>query len=115
MLVRTDAPKPEGIVDPGWATKWKGRFEPFEAGNFLIVPPWNRVENGKLTQLVIQPGQAFGTGHHGTTYGALHAVGSLMAKRPVEAALDGGTGSGIFAVAIAESGRFQRKAVDIQT
>src|SRR5713226_4580404 len=115
MLVRTDAPKPERIVDPGWATKWKGRFEPFEAGNFLIVPPWNRVENGKLTQLVIQPGQAFGTGHHGTTYGALHAVGSLMAKGPVEAALDVGTGSGILAIAIAKSGIAKVIAIDIDT
>ena len=115
MLVRTDAPKPERIVDPGWATKWKGRFEPFEAGNFLIVPPWNRVENGKLTQLVIQPGQAFGTGHHGTTYGALHAVGSLMARRPVEAALDVGTGSGILAIAMAKSGIAKVIAIDIDT
>ena len=113
MLVRTDTPKPERIVDPGWATKWKGRFEPFEAGNFLIVPPWNRVENGKLTQLVIQPGQAFGTGHHGTTYGALNALGSLMAKRPVQAALDVGTGSGILAIAMAKLGIAKMIAIDI--
>src|SRR5260370_19205879 len=102
MLVRTEAPKPERIVDPGWATKWKGGFEPFEAGNFLFVPPWNRVENGKRTQLVIQPRQAFGTGHHGTTYGALHAPGSLMARRPVEAALAVGPGSGLLAIPLAK-------------
>jgi ribosomal protein L11 methyltransferase len=113
MLARTDAPKRERIVDPGWATKWKGRFEPFEAGNFLIVPPWNRAENGNLTHLVIQPGQAFGTGHHGTTYGALHALGSLMARRPVEAALDVGTGSGILAIAMAKSGMAKVIAIDI--
>jgi ribosomal protein L11 methyltransferase len=115
MLVHMDAPKPERIADPGWATKWKGRFEPFQVGNFLIVPPWNRAENGKLTQLVIQPGQAFGTGHHGTTYGALNALGSVMAKGPVEAALDVGTGSGILAIAMAKSGMAAVIAIDIDT
>jgi ribosomal protein L11 methyltransferase len=115
MLAHMDAPKPERIVDPGWATKWKGRFEPFDVGNFLIVPPWNRVEHGKLTQLVIQPGQAFGTGHHGTTYGALNALGSLMAKRPVEAALDVGTGSGILAIGMAKLGIEKVIAIDIDT
>ncbi len=83
-----------------------------EAGEMLV---WNRVENGKLTQLVIQPGQAFGTGHHGTTYGALHALGSLMARQPVEAALDVGTGSGILAIAMAKLGMAKVIAIDIDT
>ena len=46
-----------------------------------------------------QPGQAFGTGHHPTTYGALRDRGTLR-KRHFAHALDVGTGSGILAIAM---------------
>ena len=90
------------IVDPGWSTLWMKRFGPFRVGErFLIVPPWHREnERGRIT-IVIQPAQAFGTGHHPTTAGVLRALETLMrTHRPVRM-LDAGTGSGLLAIAVA--------------
>jgi len=102
------------IVDPGWSTLWMKRFGPFRVGErFLIVPPWRREnERGRVT-IVIQPAQAFGTGHHPTTAGALRALETLMhSRRPVRV-LDAGTGSGVLAIAVALTRARERHAPDI--
>ncbi|MGC2762160.1 MAG: 50S ribosomal protein L11 methyltransferase, partial [Candidatus Binatus sp.] len=66
------------VVDPGWATLWMKRFGPFRVGRrMLIVPPWKRENQRGRTTMVIQPANAFGTGHHPTTAGALRAVESI--------------------------------------
>ncbi len=49
----------------------------------------------------IDAGQAFGTGHHGTTAGCLEVIDGRDAfARPVRNALDLGTGSGVLAIAV---------------
>lgn len=90
------------IADPGWATLWQRRFRPFHVGSkFLIVPPWRiRREPGRAS-IVIQPGQAFGTGHHPTTSGSLRAIEDALVAAQPRTALDVGTGSGILAIAMA--------------
>jgi ribosomal protein L11 methyltransferase len=96
-------PRARRIVDPGWATLWMKRFRPMPIGcRFLIVPPWQKTtrnRDGRLT-IVIKPAQAFGTGHHPTTYGVLHVLEELCAARRFKSALDVGTGSGILALAM---------------
>ena len=90
------------IVDPGWSTLWMKRFGPFRVGRrMLIVPPWNRENQRSRTTIVIQPAQAFGTGHHPTTAGALRAVESIVGARAPKSILDAGTGSGVLAIAAA--------------
>lgn len=103
----------ESLIDPGWATMWMTRFEPFTVGRFLIVPPWNREQRAGLTRLVIQPGQGFGTGHHGSTYGVLRLLDDLCRKRDFARALDVGTGSGILAIAMRLLGVREITALDI--
>jgi len=106
------------IVDPGWSTLWMKRFGPFRVGTtFLIVPPWRReTQPGRIT-IVIQPAQAFGTGHHPTTAGALRALESVMRTARPRRILDAGTGSGVLAIAAALNGARDRPriimAVDI--
>lgn len=102
------------IVDPGWSTLWMKRFGPFRVGKgFLIVPPWRREnERGRL-MLVIQPAQAFGTGHHPTTAGALRALETLMRTHRPARVLDAGTGSGVLAIAVALMRARERHAPDI--
>jgi ribosomal protein L11 methyltransferase len=90
----------ESLVDPGWATMWMTRFEPFTVGRFLIVPPWSHEHRPDFIRLVIQPGQGFGTGHHGSTYGVLRLLDDLCEKRPFARGLDVGTGSGILSIAM---------------
>src|SRR5260370_23060500 len=91
-----------GIVDPGWSALWMKRFGPFRVGTrFLIVPPWRRENERGRIAIVIQPAQAFGTGHHPTTAGALRAIETHMRTRVPRRGLDAGTGSGVLAIAIA--------------
>ncbi len=101
------------IADPGWATAWMDRFEPFTVGRFLIVPPWNRVHRDGFVRIIIQPAQGFGTGHHATTAGVLRALDALWRKRSFARALDVGAGSGILAIAMRLLGAEEVVALDI--
>jgi ribosomal protein L11 methyltransferase len=89
------------IEDPGWAIMWMDRFEPFTIGRrFLIVPPWRREAacGDDRLRIVIQPGQGFGTGHHGSTFGVMRLLEDLYRERTWRRVLDVGTGSGILAI-----------------
>ena len=101
------------LADPGWATMWMTRFEPFSVGRFLIVPPWDHSHHADRIRLVIQPGQGFGTGHHGSTYGVLRLLDELCRQRPFRRALDVGTGSGILSIAMRLLGVEEVTAIDI--
>ena len=101
------------IEDPGWATMWMTRFEPFTIGKrLLIVPPWNKEQKKKRLRIVIQPGQGFGTGHHGSTYGVMRILEELYRKRSYARVLDVGTGSGILAIAMKLLGASDITAID---
>jgi ribosomal protein L11 methyltransferase len=113
MIGATARLQRETLADPGWATMWMTRFEPFTVGRFLIVPPWNHEQRADRIRLVIQPGQGFGTGHHGSTYGVLRLIDDLCRKRPFTRALDVGTGSGILAIAMRLRGVGEVTAIDI--
>ena len=94
------------IVDPGWSTLWMKRFGPFRVGRrILIVPPWKRASEPGRTTIVVQPAQAFGTGHHPTTAGALRALESIVIAHAPKSVLDAGTGSGVLAIAAALLGQ----------
>jgi ribosomal protein L11 methyltransferase len=114
MLIDAAIPTARQHLDPGWATMWQARFEPFEVGRrFLIVPPWKRALPGKRLPIIIRPGQAFGTGHHPSTAGTLTLIERVCARTRVSRALDLGTGSGILAIALHKLGVAQIIATDI--
>jgi ribosomal protein L11 methyltransferase len=103
----------QSIIDPGWATMWQKRFEPTSIGErFLIVPPWHRASETGRISIVVKPGQAFGTGHHPTTAGALIAIDEISARHKIARALDVGAGSGILAMAMAMLGIPKIVAID---
>ncbi len=101
------------VAREDWAENWKQHFPPLEIGERLYVhPPWvHDVPAGRIA-IEIDPGMAFGTGHHATTRGCLEMLERLR-PRPCERALDLGTGSGILAIALARLGVSRIVAVDI--
>ncbi|HYE92144.1 MAG TPA: 50S ribosomal protein L11 methyltransferase [Terriglobales bacterium] len=107
-------PRVTGLEDTGWADAWRAHFRPRAIGTrFVVAPPWDTptAADGRVV-LVIEPGRAFGTGHHGSTAGCLQAIERLAQVCPPPAALDLGTGSGILAVALARLGVPRVLAVD---
>ena len=99
-------------AEQDWQAEFKRTLRPVQAGRVTIVAPWQRgeVPAGQLA-LVIEPGMAFGTGHHATTRMAVEALGelNLQGKR----VLDVGTGSGVLAIAAALLGAGWALGVDI--
>ncbi len=106
--LRPDEPAPEcsfsEIADEDWSETWKAHFKPLRVGaRFLITPTWERVEP-RADDLVIRidPGMAFGTGHHETTRLCLQWLERVSGRFPVPSSLlDVGTGSGILAIGAA--------------
>lgn len=106
-------------ADQDWQTEFKRTLRPVRAGRVTIVAPWLRdeVEAGQLP-LIIEPGMAFGTGHHATTRLAVEALSGLnLTDLGPEGrgarVLDVGTGSGVLAIAAALLGARFALGVDI--
>jgi len=105
------------IPDEDWSETWKVHFKPLRVGrHFLIVPTWETV-NPAPTDVVIRidPGRAFGTGHHETTRLCLEWLESWAeSKRPdlPGSLLDVGTGSGILAMGAALLGFENVRGID---
>ena len=106
-------PRVTPLEDGGWAEAWREHFRPIAVGRrFVVTPPWEQpTADGRLV-LVIEPGRAFGTGHHGSTAGCLDALERAVGVRVPVRALDLGTGSGILAIALARLGVGRVLAID---
>lgn len=107
------APSIRAVSDPGWAEAWREHFRPIDAGRSLLVaPPWAVPAGSARHVVVIEPGRAFGTGHHGSTLGCLEALEDAVERERPMSAIDVGTGSGILAIAAARLGVPRVLAVD---
>ncbi|MCF1471097.1 50S ribosomal protein L11 methyltransferase [Agrobacterium vitis] len=91
----------EVIPDIDWIAKSLEGLTPVRAGRFLVHGSHDRdkVRPHDLA-IEIDAGQAFGTGHHGTTAGCLEMIDSVVRARRPRNALDLGTGSGVLAIAV---------------
>lgn len=81
-----------------------------------VRPPWEpptELPDGAVEEIVIEPGQAFGTGGHATTRQCLALLLSLAAlERRRGRLIDLGTGSGVLAIAAARLGFSPVVAID---
>lgn len=87
------------VPEVDWVARFRESFRPFHAGSFHIVPAWAADRPGEGRRLIVDPGQAFGTGTHESTRLSLAALEALCAARLPRRVLDVGTGSGILAIA----------------
>jgi ribosomal protein L11 methyltransferase len=98
----------EEAVADGWEDGWRAFHTGRTVGGRLWVgPPWVEPPAG-LPAVVIDPGQAFGTGSHATTLLCLE----LLLEQAPGPALDLGCGSGVLALAAARLGHAPVLACD---
>jgi len=101
------------IKEEDWLTSWKKYWTPELVGNhFLILPCWiNLNKKFKDKQIInIDPGAAFGTGSHPSTYLCLEKMENIVFSD--KKVLDIGSGSGILSVAARLLGAKEVCAVD---
>lgn len=117
-LVKTDFPDlaigREVLPDIDWISKSLEGLKPVRAGRFLVHGSHDadKVQPNDIG-ILIEAGQAFGTGHHGTTAGCLNMIGDVLNSRRVRNALDLGTGSGVLAIAAYSLAKIPVVATDI--
>lgn len=90
-------------VPDDWEERWKRFHGPLlVAGRLYVRPPWSEpaVRPG-VDEVVIDPGEAFGTGAHATTRLSLEL---LLDVDPPGSLADLGCGSGVLAIAAAKLG-----------
>jgi ribosomal protein L11 methyltransferase len=102
-----------------WQDGWKESFQPFSVGRFYVHAPWHEAEvelsqDGTLQPVCIDPGMAFGTGQHATTYVCLQLLSELGPKALTKPLLDCGSGSGILSISAAKLGAKDITATDIE-
>jgi ribosomal protein L11 methyltransferase len=101
------------IKEEDWLTSWKKYWAPELVGNhLLILPCWmNPNEKFKDKKIIkIDPGAAFGTGSHPSTYLCLEKMENISFSD--KKILDIGSGSGILSVAARLLGAKEVYAVD---
>jgi ribosomal protein L11 methyltransferase len=108
----------EIIVDPDWEEQWKKYFKPLRVTRSIVIKPtWERYQaTSRDTVIDIDPGMAFGTGQHPSTWMCLEAMEEILLKdRSFREwrVLDVGTGTGILGIAAAKLGAKSVMCVDI--
>lgn len=98
------------VNDDSWRNQ---RFEPVRVGRrLLIAPPGSRFTRRPRDIVIpLEPGMAFGTGHHPTTRMCLAALERLV--RPGDVVLDLGCGSGVLSIAALKLGAARVVCLDI--
>ncbi|WP_176084131.1 50S ribosomal protein L11 methyltransferase [Martelella sp. HB161492] len=104
----------EVIPDIDWIAKSLEGLKPVRAGRFLVHGSHDRAMRrpGELA-IEIDAGQAFGTGHHGTTIGCLEMIDAVLRAEEPRNALDLGTGTGVLAMAVRKLRKIPVLATDI--
>ncbi|MCH8531309.1 MAG: 50S ribosomal protein L11 methyltransferase [Saccharospirillum sp.] len=102
----------EILEDKDWERAWMDNFKPIHCGDRLwICPSWLEPPEPDAINLRLDPGLAFGTGTHPTTFLCLQWLDSVVT--PGMKVLDYGCGSGILGLAALLLGAEQMDGLDI--
>ncbi len=115
LTQRLDPPPPhrwEQLEDRDWEREWMQHYQPMACGERLwICPSWLAPPEPDKVNLLLDPGLAFGTGTHPTTFLCLQ----WLDAQPLEGRelVDYGCGSGILGIAALLLGATRVTGVDI--
>ena len=102
----------EFLEEQVWERTWMDHYEPIQCGERLwIVPEWLTPPNPQAINLMLDPGLAFGTGNHASTFLCLQWLDQQDLRDKV--VIDYGCGSGILGIAALLLGAKQVYAVDL--
>lgn len=104
----------ELLPQTDWVSHSQSALSPINAGRFFVHGEHDRHHRpAGGVSVEIQAGQAFGTGHHGTTRGCLLALEHFLRRQKPMNALDVGCGSALLAIAFAKIASWPVIASDI--
>lgn len=104
------------LTGEDWGENWRQYFKPQAVSRSLVVaPPWEQPgPSGGRSVIVIDPGQAFGTGQHESTRLCLQHLDAMAACDILaDSLLDVGCGTGILALAGLTLGAGHAAVLDI--
>ena len=101
------------VAEEDWAESWKKYFWPEKISKKIVVKPtWREyIPNQDEIVIEIDPGMAFGTGTHPTTYLCVNLIEKYI--KPGDSFLDVGTGSGILMIVAAKLGAARLLGIDV--
>lgn len=103
------------LREEDWNRKWKEHFKPEHITPRLVIKPtWEDYTPGNGEKIIeMDPGMAFGTGHHASTRLCVQFIDQLLqsAAQP-KTVLDVGTGTGILAMTAVLLGACSALAID---
>ncbi|KXZ41329.1 hypothetical protein GPECTOR_547g556 [Gonium pectorale] len=108
----------EPVANESWVEQIKASYVPLQLSDDLwVIPEWSQPVDPGATNIVLQPGVAFGTGEHPTTRLCLRELRRLGAggKLAGAAVCDYGTGSGVLAIAALKYGASRAVGTDIDS
>jgi ribosomal protein L11 methyltransferase len=101
------------IAGQNWNAEWESSYQPVKIGRKLMIrAPFHEPDPEVEMELVIQPQQSFGTGHHPTT--ALMAEKLLTSPLAGRYIMDLGCGTGVLAILALRLGADRVEGVDIE-
>lgn len=102
------------VEEEDWSEAWKQYFKPRKVGkHWLVCPTWETANPGPEDRLLLlDPGQAFGTGDHPTTRGCLALMEDIEFQG--KSVADIGSGSGILSMAAHLLGAESVVGVDVE-
>ena len=104
----------EDLGEVDWVSKSLEGLVPVEAGRFIIHGSHDKgMDTHGRIPVQINAGQAFGTGHHGTTAGCLKVLSDELRRAHPLRILDLGTGSAVLAIGLAKMLKQEIVATDI--
>ena len=100
-------------LNDDWETAWQKNWVAMPIGQSLCVrPSFCDALPDRAIDVVLDPGMAFGTGTHPTTFLCLEAIENYCLQHPPQSLLDMGAGSGLLAIAAGKMGAKDIHAVD---